>query len=60
MLDNYSVVKVDREDLKELKMLYEKAQPNEVFIFKEKEVLKEYAKYMIEHLERQFSITEDD
>jgi hypothetical protein len=59
MLDNWSVIKVNRDDLKELKRLYEKAQPGEIFIFKEKEVLKEYAKYMIEHLENQFAAKEN-
>lgn len=42
---------IDKEDLKELKRLYEATPPGGVFIFKEREVLKEYAKYMIEYLE---------
>jgi len=41
---------ITKEDLKELKALYEKAKPGEVFKFKGKEILKEYAKYMIEYL----------
>jgi hypothetical protein len=39
------------EDFKELKRLYAKAKPGEVFLFKGQEVLKEYAKYMIEYIE---------
>lgn len=55
MLDNYSTVKVNKEDLEQLKQLYGKAQPGEIFLFKDKQILKEYAKYMIEYLEKQFS-----
>lgn len=39
------------EDFQELKRLYAKAQPSEVFLFKGQEVLKEYAGYMIEYIE---------
>ena len=45
---------MSREDLKELKRLYEKTPDGEVFIFKEREWLKEFAKYTIEYLEQVF------
>ena len=48
---NKYMVSITEEDLKELKRLYEKAEPGEVFIFKGREVLKEFAKYMIEYVE---------
>ena len=47
-------VMIDREDLVELKKLYEKSLTGEVFLFKGKEVLKEYAKYLIEYLDCSF------
>lgn len=42
---------ISKQDLKELKKLYEATPKGGIFIFKGKEVLKEYAKYMIEYLE---------
>lgn len=45
---------ISREDLKELKRLHENTPPEGVFIFKEKEWLKEYAGYVIEYLEQVF------
>jgi hypothetical protein len=48
-MDGY--LDMTREDLEELKKLYEKAKPGEVFLFKGREVLREYAKYVIEYLE---------
>lgn len=47
-------MEISREDLKELKKLYKNSKPKEVFIFKGKEVLREYAGYMIEYLEGKF------
>jgi len=44
-----STITITAEDLKELKRLYDQAKPGEVFIFKGKQVLKEYAKYLIEY-----------
>jgi len=45
---------VDKKDLAELKRLYKKAAPGSTFMFKGQEVLKEYAKYLIEYLETRF------
>lgn len=45
---------ISREDLKELKRLYEKTPAEGVFIFKNREWLKEFAGYCIEYLEQQF------
>jgi hypothetical protein len=42
------------EKLKAFKALYETTQPKKTFMFEGREVLKEYAKYVIEHLETQF------
>jgi len=42
---------INKSDLKKLKALYNKADPGEVFEFKGEQVLKEYAKYLIEYLE---------
>jgi hypothetical protein len=50
-------ISMTREDHKELKRLYEAAPAGGVFTFKGKEVLKEFAKYMIEYLEKQFGET---
>jgi hypothetical protein len=50
-------ISMTREDLRELKRLYEETPEKGVFIFKGKEVLKEYAKYLIEYLEQQFEET---
>jgi hypothetical protein len=51
-------VSITKEDLKELKRLYDETPAGEVFIFKGKEVLKEFAKYMIEYLEQKFGGTQ--
>jgi len=51
-------VNINRDDLKKLKRLYKKAKPGEVFLFKDHEILKEYAKYMIEYLESKFKLKE--
>jgi hypothetical protein len=50
-------INITREDLKELKLLYDKTPANKTFIFKGREVLKEFAGYMIEYLEQQFGET---
>ena len=42
------------EKLKEFKKLYEATKPNGIFIFEGREVLKEYAKYVIIYLEGKF------
>jgi len=42
---------VTRKDLLKLKKMCNAAKPGEVFIFMGHEVLKEYAKYLIEYLE---------
>ena len=47
------MITINKEELKDLKALYEKTAPGGIFIFKGREVLKEYAKYMIEYLESQ-------
>jgi len=47
-------ITINRDDLKELKRLYEACPPGGTFMFKGHEILKEYAKYMIEYLETQF------
>ena len=47
-MDNISIT---LKSLKELKDLYNKAKPGEVFLFQGKEILKEYAKYLIEYVE---------
>lgn len=49
-------IEVSKEDFKELKRLYKKSKPGEVFIFKGKEVLREYAKYLIEYLEDKLQV----
>jgi hypothetical protein len=51
---DFDVINVNRDDLKELKLLYKKSKPGQIFLFKGKEVLREYAKYMIKYLEGQF------
>jgi hypothetical protein len=47
-------ISISTDDLKELKRLYKKSNPDEVFLFKGHQILREYAKYMIDHLEKQF------
>lgn len=42
------------EKLKEFKKLYERTEKGATFVFEGKEVLKEYAKYVIEYLEGKF------
>lgn len=46
-------VTIDRKSLKELKRLYAASKPGEVFTFQGKEVLHDYAKYLIEYAESQ-------
>ena len=46
-------VNINKKTFKELKKLYQETKPGETFIFQDKEILKEYAKYMIEWLETQ-------
>jgi hypothetical protein len=46
-------IKITEKDFEELKRLYNNAKPNEVFTFKGKELLKEYAGYVIEHIQNQ-------
>ena len=45
------ILSINKDELKELKKLYEKCPPGKTFMFKEAELLKEYAKYLIEYLE---------
>lgn len=47
-------ITINKKDLVELKRLYEAAAPGSTFMFKGKEVLKEYAQYLIEYAETQF------
>ena len=47
-------ISINEEELKELKKLYEKTPPKGVFMFKGREILKEYAGYLIQYLEQQF------
>ena len=44
-------INLTEESLKELRRLYGKAKPGEVFLFQGKEILKEYAKYVIQYAE---------
>ena len=46
-------IDIDEESLKELKRLYNKAKPGEVFLFQGKELLREFAGYAIEYIETQ-------
>jgi DNA-binding transcriptional ArsR family regulator len=51
MVEDTEHVLWNRKDLKELKVLYEKAEPKGTFTYKGHEILKEYAKYLIQYLE---------
>lgn len=51
MPDTNDMIKIDDKDFEELKRLYSIAKEGEVFIFKGKQLLKEYAGYMIEYIE---------
>jgi hypothetical protein len=42
---------VSSSDLRALKRMYKKTDPGKTFMFKGHEVLKEYSKYLIEHVE---------
>jgi len=42
------------EKLKDFKKLYEATEPGKTFMFEGREVLKDYAKYVIQYLEDQF------
>ena len=42
------------EKLQEFRRLYAATPPGGIFIFEDREVLKEYAKYVIEYLEMKF------
>ena len=44
-------ITINQEELKELKKLYAKTPDGKTFMFKGNEILKEYAKYLIEHLD---------
>lgn len=44
------------EKFKAFKKLYEKTAANQTFMFEGREVLKEYAKYVIEYLELKFDL----
>lgn len=46
-------ISVTKEDIPKLKKLYEDTPDGGTFLFQGKEVLKEYAKYLIEYLEQQ-------
>ena len=52
------MVSISREDLKELKRLYKECK-SETFMFKGREFLKGYAKYMIEYLDNRFGEKND-
>lgn len=45
---------ITMEELEDFKKMYEKAGPGEVFIFKGNQFLKEYAKYLIQFLEKEY------
>ena len=51
----YEMVSFEATSLPALKEAYEKCAPGEVFIFEGHELLKEYARYLIEYLEMQFA-----
>ena len=48
-------MQISEKEFEELKVLYEKAleENNVEFLFKEQELLVDYAKYLIEHLENE-------
>jgi len=48
-------IAVSEKDLQDLKVLYNKTDPGKTFIFKGHEILREYAKYMIEYLETKWN-----
>lgn len=54
MKDN--LIEIDLKDYKELKILYKKAleEDKKIFIFKDRELLVNYAKYLIEYLNLRF------
>lgn len=56
MASSNETISINEEEIKELKELYEKAPEGSVFKFKGKDLLKEYAKYLIEYINLQ---TED-
>jgi len=58
MPESNDMVEVTRKDFEELKRLYGEAKAGEVFIFKGREVLKEYAGYMIEYIENKLGGTQ--
>lgn len=51
---NYTPITFTQAKLKAFKALYEKTPPRQTFMFEGREILKEYAKYVIEYLETQF------
>ena len=52
--DDYGILEIDLNSFIELKRLYNEAKPNSVFIFQGQELLREYAKYLIEYLQPKF------
>lgn len=53
-MDKPNNIEISREDLEDLKSRYSKCPDGGVFRFKGQDVLKSYAKYLIEYLEIQF------
>lgn len=54
MSDQNEILTISEDELKELKRKYETTPDEGTFFFKGKEILKEYAKYIIEYLEEKF------
>ena len=51
----YTMMNFTAESIPALRSAYEKCAPGEVFMFEGHELLKEYARYLIEYLEMQFA-----
>jgi len=47
-------IKISKEEIDNFKKSYNKCKPGETFFFEGEEILKEYAKYLIEYLESKF------
>jgi hypothetical protein len=53
-------IQFDRRKLRAFKRIYNDTADGGVFIFEGKEVLKSYAKYLIEYVEMQLGVKEHD